>query len=207
MPRKKFPKKPASAFARAHAYAQAYRRGGAFAGHDVYTTDKAKAVLFIGRTAGLTMGKYREGQTIPEGDTARVVADLRRGFVGGARTGLTVLPGTGYYEGVQEPTTRIEIAWLPPMAASDKREPNARVFRKHVRQLAQAAAERLAQREIIIEWEGGNIRDTVESATPTRAPARTDNLFCSWVRQHSPSARSNPADTCYRETGHKKGRG
>ena len=174
------------------AYSRAFRN--VMGGHVVITDQKAKAVLFVGRRAGFSNRNYNEGRRISEGTAGYAIAHRRQQQIGPKHVGVTVLPGIGYYQGKDEPTTRVEIAWIP-----NKREGGVPAFRRNVRKLAQAVATDLAQREIIIEWEGAGVRDHVESASPSKAPkpGDEDSPFCRWVRERSRAARQDPTDGCY----------
>lgn len=173
----------------------AYQRAlGDVGGYAAYTrTGKVKAILSIGRVAGLSLGKYKEGQRIPARTVLETVIARRMKQIDPKAVAATTFDVTGHYIGQKEPSMRIELVWTP------NQEKTATAFYRSIKSLAQDVATKLAQREVLVEWDAPKRRGRVETATPTQAPAATSAAFCPWVRKHSASARTNRNDPCFKK--------
>lgn len=176
----------------AGAYSQALAGATGIGGYGIYTrAGKTKAVLSIGRLAGLDLGRFREGQRITPLSALRAVMRRRMEQVDPRAAASTTMLATGFYGGRREPASKIEIVWTPDQ------ERTSRQFVRNVKRLAQEVAGDLAQREILVEWDAPRLRGRAETASPRMAPSPTSAKFCAWVRRHSRSARLNPRDRCY----------
>jgi hypothetical protein len=152
-----------------------------------------KASLYIGRTAGISSRRFREGTQIP---TERVLASVvgrRATQVGSANVGLSSFDVKGIYKGAREPSMRIDLVYTGD-------EPTPAAFFRNSRRLAQQVAGDLAQREVIVEQHSPRRKGhgTIRTASPVGAPSPLrQDAFCRWVRTVSESARTNPSDACY----------
>jgi hypothetical protein len=151
-----------------------------------------KATLVIGRIAGLDYGEWREGDKIPSRSVEGTVVGRRAEQVGVAHTGLTRIDARGVYQGGSEPSARVTLVWVKSSAEKTPQE-----FFRNMPKLAQRVASDLAQREVLIEWDAPMRRGRVDRASPLAAPSPASKKFCSWVREHSRSARQDPRDACY----------
>ena len=164
---------------------------GRMAGYDTYGPT-TKATLYIGRTAGLNLSGFREGQAIPRKRLEDAITKARVAQVGVGVYGATITATEGRYRGAREKSVKVELVFVP-----FEREKNTAAFQRNMKALAQDVAGALAQREIIIEWTApGKLGGRTDTATPKAAPPATSPAFCSWVRKHSAAAR-RPGDPCY----------
>ena len=138
------------------------------------------AVLYIGRKTGLNLGRWREGATLPDAVVDRIVFRARERQVGPLLVGGNLTRLSGWYKGQPERTVKFEVAFEPT-----SRERTPRAFIKNVQTFAQAIAKSLAQREVIVKWDGPGRRGLVETASPTGAPSPTSPKFAAWVKAHS----------------------
>jgi hypothetical protein len=155
--------------------------------------DTYAVTLYIGRTAGITYGEWKEGETISGAEAVAAVMRRRAQQVGD-RVSATVIDARGYYKkGTHEDAIQVRVIFV----RSD-RERSAAAFTRNIRQLAQAVAGDLAQREVYVDWQIPGRAVRTVSASPKPAPAPTnEKAFCAWVRKHSDSARTDPDDACY----------
>lgn len=164
------------------------------AGYDTLGTG-TKAVLSIGRIAGLSLRGWHEGQRIPVRTIVAAVVGRRAEQIGASGVGLTYVGVGGRYKGQSEPSTKVELIWT-----GEARERSLALFYKNIRKLAERVAFDLAQREIYVEWTGPRRHGRVDRATPVGAPSSgREDAFCTWVRRFSRSARMNPRDACFVE--------
>lgn len=155
-----------------------------------------KATLYIGRKAGLRNKFVDEGKILPKQTVLRIVGNLRTAQVGFDQASSTILVAEGRYKGQREPAIIVEIAYTGAPEDGSKKG-----FKHNIRSLAELAAEKLGQREILIELLTNNRTETV-TASPVKAPSPSDHdKFCAWVRRHSYNAAHNKGDPCYRGRG------
>ncbi len=162
--------------------------GNPVAGYDEYGPTE-RASLSVGPTAGLSTGPVPEGKEISTNKVASEILALRAEQVGFASS-ATLTATEGRYKGIKEPSMRLDFYF-------DGSDGTPAKFKANIKKLAERAAKKLGQREILIEYQARGNKTTTATASPEGAPAATSPKFCDWVRRNSKSAQTNPNDPCY----------
>jgi len=111
-------------------------------------------------TIGLRVGKRRrnsvaikKGHVISTEQAAQEILALRAKQVGRLAAASTIKRCEGRWQGIAEPTLECELKFFP-----SAREQRAQTFERHVGILAEQIAERLGQKEVIVEMGGRTYR-------------------------------------------------